>query len=580
MIGKGYKRIVNLDILIVVLAKVFRKEGFGSLFDKDVSRIFFELEEARRFYWVNSHCMLNLSLHWFITDKEISFDNWWLSPSKVYPIVDEALGKLGLSRENYDSIVAIWASPKYSSVKKPLGSVYGPGGTVRRYSSFSADCTLAWLFVHEFHHQLDEFFKLSGFPEYPHADFPEKMKGFFGEHFDFNAYILRSWPAEKWLKLSYPHPEIIEVVDSDEDGLPDYDPRLPVDELRFGSNPSSPDTDGDGLSDLEELMAGIYFSSSPVNPDTDGDGVPDGLDEYPLYPVNTEVEKKKWTLIVDEFAIHKYFDLNPVVYAKWNEKSFSLKLLLDNCCETKIYLDCCADGWFHGKDNYEIVVDSEGKLIKAHVLDCTGEKPLWDDSPEYKKPRLISEKDIEVKYSKKNFYSIELKIKRNKKTGLVLHRGKEIGFRLEFVKDNKWVSVFERYSFIKLKLVSAKTSKKYTLAPAKYCYVPPPLIHAETIIEKFSGKHVYIKTFLKNYGSKAENVRAEVFFECPGRRKSKRIKVNELLKGETLCIKSILKVKEKITKLTVGYDISYSGLGKSYKHRYRQNPFIFYFSSS
>jgi hypothetical protein len=35
------------------------------------------------------------------------------------------------------------------------------------------------------------------------------------------------------------------------------------------------DTDGDGLTDLEE----IYWGSDPKNPDTDGDGTSDGIEE-------------------------------------------------------------------------------------------------------------------------------------------------------------------------------------------------------------------------------------------------------------------------------------------------------------
>lgn len=60
-------------------------------------------------------------------------------------------------------------------------------------------------------------------------------------------------------------------ADSDGDGLSNRE------ELDLGTNPRNPDTDGDGLTDGEEVELG----TDPLNPDTDGDGIPDG-DEIKL----------------------------------------------------------------------------------------------------------------------------------------------------------------------------------------------------------------------------------------------------------------------------------------------------------
>lgn len=60
-------------------------------------------------------------------------------------------------------------------------------------------------------------------------------------------------------------------ADSDEDGLSNRE------ELDLGTNLRNPDTDGDGLTDGEEVELG----TDPLNPDTDGDGIPDG-DEIKL----------------------------------------------------------------------------------------------------------------------------------------------------------------------------------------------------------------------------------------------------------------------------------------------------------
>lgn len=55
--------------------------------------------------------------------------------------------------------------------------------------------------------------------------------------------------------------------DKDQDGL------FRKDEEKLGTDPNNPDTDGDGLSDGEEVNT---YKTNPLNPDTDGDGLSDG----------------------------------------------------------------------------------------------------------------------------------------------------------------------------------------------------------------------------------------------------------------------------------------------------------------
>ncbi len=67
-----------------------------------------------------------------------------------------------------------------------------------------------------------------------------------------------------------------QAVDSDKDGLDD------VREKQIGTDPHNPDTDGDGLSDGDEV---IVYKTNPLNPDTDGDGLSDG-DEVLIWHTN------------------------------------------------------------------------------------------------------------------------------------------------------------------------------------------------------------------------------------------------------------------------------------------------------
>lgn len=57
--------------------------------------------------------------------------------------------------------------------------------------------------------------------------------------------------------------------DSDGDGLTDED------EVALGTDPNNPDTDGDGLLDGEEVLT---YKTDPKNPDTDFGGVKDGIE--------------------------------------------------------------------------------------------------------------------------------------------------------------------------------------------------------------------------------------------------------------------------------------------------------------
>ncbi|HSA59933.1 MAG TPA: thrombospondin type 3 repeat-containing protein [bacterium] len=59
--------------------------------------------------------------------------------------------------------------------------------------------------------------------------------------------------------------------DSDGDGLPND-----LEEGVFGTDPNNPDTDGDGLSDGQEVASPFYPACGPTDPDCDDDGVCDG----------------------------------------------------------------------------------------------------------------------------------------------------------------------------------------------------------------------------------------------------------------------------------------------------------------
>ncbi len=67
----------------------------------------------------------------------------------------------------------------------------------------------------------------------------------------------------------------LEIADPDRDGLPNR-----VEEL-LGTDPDDPDTDGDGLTDGDEVLRS---GTNPLDEDSDGDGFGDLLDPFPVNP--------------------------------------------------------------------------------------------------------------------------------------------------------------------------------------------------------------------------------------------------------------------------------------------------------
>ncbi|AIE85347.1 hypothetical protein [Fimbriimonas ginsengisoli] len=184
-------------------------------------------------------------------------------------------------------------------------------------SQFLGGGDTAWLATHEFHHDLESHgeFSLSNREDdrivfdHPtprrrviHSDGSVEevtwtTNGRHGEHWDLIAYWDRLITDAQWLRMYFGYTET--VRDADEDGFPDDDPRLPLDEKRFGTLKNKKQTDGH-TGDLAKAMLSNWipgplqstwikppFQSvrpDPATPDADGDGLLDVDDPYPLFP--------------------------------------------------------------------------------------------------------------------------------------------------------------------------------------------------------------------------------------------------------------------------------------------------------
>lgn len=319
-----------------------------------------------------------------------------------------------------------------------------------------------WLAVHEFHHQLDELFARSDFPEYWFNHFAPVAgtAADFGEHFDGNAFILRHWPADKWFALHYG--ELTFAADADGDGLPDADPALPMDERRLGSNPARQDSDGDGVADRDELAFSNWVIEGQSEQygaparlpdlsaaDTDGDGLADGADPYPLYPWLPEVVQAEFRCLgetKDPRAQYK-------VEIKWGADSLYFRLHLPANRRVRLLLDADANGWFVGRDNFEFKLDTSDSLAAAANLFNAGHPTRW--------PFMDAALAEQVKFTWRALPQpgrYQLAIARNPALGLQLEKGERIGLdigvsaRMDERGHEKHISIYEPNRFFDFRL--------------------------------------------------------------------------------------------------------------------------------
>jgi hypothetical protein len=410
------------------------------------------IDLGRLFYFRNSRCRLNLDITYLVVDRAAPKND-----GPTYDYIVEDLRSRGVKDNQYDGMfctgVDFLGNFGGFEIMGKTGACFGgtdPRGNFSWYPEDKPDVWYGtgWTFVHEFQHALDSpICTGSGHPEmmsdHPYSDSPEVYFTWghhAGMHWDWVAHTLSSF--QDYLDVRGATDTTITVADADGDGLPDDDPRLPMDEKRFGSDPAKTDTDGDGLDDLAEFCADIYRGSDPRNPDTDGDGIPDGRDANPTVALAETVAYSDVGPAVDGKLDACYRPLTTSIYAGnspelaqarmfacWNEDALWLFVKSKAKPALDLMVDTSAEnGFWEGGDTYPIRATSDGKATFFELGlsgDVPGAKAVWgDDGLEVMIPALIGQGvSNEINWGGK-------RRQEDVTDGMVLDAGRKISFNL------------------------------------------------------------------------------------------------------------------------------------------------------
>jgi hypothetical protein len=372
-----------------VLMPIYRGEAASPerLSDADVAGIEAAADRARLFYFRNTSGTLNLEVCPLLIDAPAPENQ-----GPTYDHIEKDLAARGIAQGQYDGVfttgVGLTGNWGGFVILGDMGAAFGMpdrrgGLTWYPENDPTVWYGLCWTFVHEFQHALEGPICGEWLPEmlsgHPYSDSAEShfTWGHQGaQHFSWEACTLREM-GKRLLLLPGARREWLTVKDTDGDGLADQDARLPVDEARFGSDPTKADTDGDGLDDLHEFTADIFLGSSPVDTDSDRDGQPDGEDAWPSVAIAPTVRyAADADLVVDGEADACYAPLlsrvivasDPAlaearVDACWNEDGLYLFLRNAPASGFEMEIDSSAEnGYWEGGDTYLIRATADGKV--------------------------------------------------------------------------------------------------------------------------------------------------------------------------------------------------------------------------
>ncbi len=541
-----YMTFTNMKVAVVFYKNAPHVSGTDyQMTEKEVENMKFMIEKVREYFWRNTHMEFNLEVEYIEFDEYLPLtDNSGTSTGETGQHLEE---KRGVVNTQYDivfrltpSVGGFWSwgatnllglpGPErrtgFSQIRWPIGSISGfEEGYPAYFPNLNyADIgnNLIWTFTHEIQHAIDGVYNVNGHSEMGHGDFPQLYgttkidnpdigccypgypEGYskrFGRRFSFQSTIMRDFQPYKNVRSDWG--DLYETKDADGDGMPDNDPRVPLDEARFGSSAGNPDTDGDGYTDKQEAIDGIfhYSYSDPNNPDTDGDGIVDGEDPHPRYPVDQRIKTtdaeggfmpvidgslEEWpghTLVNDTVSkVERDRSFAPKTYMAYSSDSLYVALDLPAYAEPVIRWDIDDDGRWYGAGNTTLEIDVEnGNFSRVQTWEASDEarrlderlndktdgvgQGLWDDNGNYLSEfggRVLRSSQINLDVTpKNNGYVIEMAIPRSERANLLLEDGDRLGYHINYENvfdDGTGANTYDQWSYVYLTLSGLKAT--------------------------------------------------------------------------------------------------------------------------
>jgi len=348
--------------------------------DNDMATLKSEMETYRLWAWRHSSCKLNFDWTYVIVDEPRDAGQLGDITETVFKDIKNGVEAQGKDLRNYWYVEVIGVHGWYANylAGTVAGTDYELGSC---YTGFGHGTKPGWWWfpTHEHGHLLHSWLMCSGVGTFAFPDAPWTLPGQFGENFSFLAYNYRHQPVRAWLTLK--KSVICQSVDANDNGVPDDDPRVPLDEKRFGWTKEM------GGDCLKRLMAGGRTPGYTGGTDTDFEGKVHKLNEGELYWIDRKVPKTTVTLDgkIEPDEWREFYslpnigtpkdqrDLKAKMFLAWDDRNYYFAIKSSKQVIAGFDLDAANDGWFHGRDNLRFSVRPP---MDGRQLEVSGS--IWD----------------------------------------------------------------------------------------------------------------------------------------------------------------------------------------------------------